>query len=43
MHDKKVAEGTLHWVLLQEAGTALVTKQVTEADVLAALCYICGK
>ncbi len=43
MHDKKVAEGMLHWVLLQDAGTALVTNQVSEADIMAALCYICGK
>lgn len=42
MHDKKVAEGALHWVLLQEAGAAFVTKEATNTNIRAALCYICG-
>lgn len=42
LHDKKMAEGKLHWVLLSSLGEAVVTNQVPPDQVREALRYVCA-
>lgn len=39
-HDKKVVNGILHWVLLEDIGKAVVRNDVDDRDILAALDFL---